>query len=165
MSEKFDARGDPGWTSPGQISVPQQTWDQTSLREAGYVRLTRSDNQASNVFKVTPREAATGRVVWLSPGQLGLAANEVCAVTADVADKNAYQWMQLVGTGWGQLTLVGLALGLIGIGIDAAFDIGKYKLLFPTSDAVAAWARVVAYILKAVGLLIVFLQATWFKKD
>ncbi|HEX4525001.1 MAG TPA: hypothetical protein VH704_15875 [Casimicrobiaceae bacterium] len=165
MSENFDARGDPGWTSPGQISVPQQTWDQTSLRDARYVRLTRSDNQASNVFKVTPREAATGRVVWLSPGQLGLAANEVHAVTIDTADKNAYQWMQLVGTGWGKLTLLGLALGLVGIGIDAAFDIGKYKLLFPTSDALAAWARVVAYILKAVGLLIVFLQATWFKKD
>jgi hypothetical protein len=44
-------------------------------------------------------------------------------------------------------------------------DIGKYKLLFPTSDAMAAWARLVAYFLKALGLLIVFLQATWFKKD
>ena len=165
MSENFDARGDPSWASSGLISVPQQTWDKSSLRDARYVRLTRSDNQASNVFKVTPREAATGNLVWVSPGQLGLAANEVRAVTIDAADKNAYQWMQLVGTGWGQLTLVGLALGLIGIGIDAAFDIGKYKLLFPTSDAMAAWARVAAYVLKALGLLIVFLQATWFKKD
>ena len=151
MSENFEARGDPGWTSSGQVSVPQQTWDKTPLRDARYVRLTRSDNKASNVFRVTPREAAAG--------------NEVRAVTAAAADKNAYQWMQLIGTGWGQLTLVGLALGLIGIGIDAAFDIGKYKLLFPTSDAVAAWARVGAYVLKALGLLIVFLQATWFRKD
>jgi hypothetical protein len=165
VSENFEARGDPGWTSSGQVSVPQQTWDKTSLRDARYVRLTRSDNKASNVFRVTPREAAAGNVVWVSPGQLGLAANEVRAVTAACADKNAYQWMQLIGTGWGQLTLVGLALGLIGIGIDAAFDIGKYKLLFPTSDAVAAWARVGAYVLKALGLLIVFLQATWFRKD
>jgi hypothetical protein len=117
------------------------------------------------VFKVTPREAAAGNVVWLSPGQLGLAAKESCAVLVEPADKNAYQWMQLVGTGWGQLTLIGLALGLIGIGIDAAFDIGKYKLLFPTSDAVAGLARLGAYVLKALGLLIVFLQATWFKKD
>ncbi|HEX3633004.1 MAG TPA: hypothetical protein VHZ01_10890 [Casimicrobiaceae bacterium] len=116
-------------------------------------------------IKVTPREAASGNVVWVSPGQLGLAANEARPVTVEAADKNAYQWMQLVGTGWGQLTLVGLALGLIGIGIDAAFDIGKYKLLFPTGDAVAASARVAAYVLKALGLLIVFLQATWFKKD
>lgn len=165
MSENFNARGDPGWTSSGQVSVPQQTWDKSSLRDARYVRLTRSDNQASNIFKVTPREAAGGNVVWLSAGQLGLAANQVCAVTVEAADKNAYQWMQLVGTGWGRLTLFGLALGLIGIGIDAAFDVGKYKLLFPTSNAVAAWARLGAYVLKALGLLIVFLQATWFKKD
>ena len=101
----------------------------------------------------------------MSPGQLGLAAKEVAAVVIEAADKNAYQWMQLVGTEWGRLTLAGLALGLIGIGIDAAFDIGKYQLLFPTSDTVAAWARVVAYVLKALGLLIVFLQATWFRKD
>jgi hypothetical protein len=165
VSENFNARGNPGWTSSGHVSVPQQTWDKTSLRDAQYVRLTRSDNQASNVYKVTPREAATGTVVWVSPGQLGLAAKEVCAVTVEAADKNAYQWMQLAGTGWGQLTLVGLALGLIGIGIDAAFDIGKYKVLFPTSDAVAASARLGAYVLKALGLLIVFLQATWFRKD
>ena len=165
MSENFDARGAPGWTSSGQVSVPQQTWDKTSLRDALYVRITRSDNQASNVFKVAAREAAAGNVLWVSPGQLGLAAKEVCAVTVVAANKKAYQWMQLVGTGWGRLTLVGLALGLIGIGIDAAFDIGKYKVLFPTGDAVAACARVGAYILKAVGLLIVFLQATWFKKD
>jgi hypothetical protein len=165
VSENFTARGNPGWTSSGQVSVPQQSWDKTSLRDARYVRLTRSDNQASSVFKVTPREAAAGNVVWVSPGQLGLAAKESCAVLVELADKNAYQWMQLVGTGWGQLTLIGLALGLIGIGIDAAFDIGKYKLLFPTSDAMAAWARLVAYFLKALGLLIVFLQATWFKKD
>jgi hypothetical protein len=165
VSESFNARGNPGWTSSGQVSVPQQTWDKTSLRDARYVRLIRSDNQASNVFKVTPREAATGNVVWVSPGQLGLAAKEVCAVKVEAADKNAYQWMQLLGSGWGQLTLVGLALGLIGIGIDAAFDIGKYQVLFPTSDAVAAWARLGAYVLKALGLLIVFLQATWFRKD
>lgn len=165
MSENFNALGDPGWASPGQVSVPQQTWDRTSLRNERYVRLTRSDHQASNVFKVMPREAAAGDVVWVSPGQLGLAAKEVAPVVIDAADKNAYQWMQLVGTEWGRLTLAGLALGLIGIGIDAAFDIGKYQLLFPTSDAVAAWARVVAYVLKALGLLIVFLQATWFRKD
>ena len=145
--------------------MPQQSWDKTSLRDARYVRLTRSDNQASSVFKVTPREAAAGNVVWVSPGQLGLAAKESCAVLVELADKNAYQWMQLVGTGWGQLTLIGLALGLIGIGIDAAFDIGKYKVLFPTSDAVAGLAWLGAYFLKALGLLIVFLQATWFKKD
>jgi hypothetical protein len=165
VSENFDARGHPGWTSSGQVSVPQQTWDKTALRDARYVRITRSDNQASSVFKVTPREAAGGNAVWVSPGQLGLAAKEVRAVTVEAASKNAYQWSQLVGTGWGQLTLIGLVLGLIGIGIDAAFDIGKYKLLFPTSDAMAAWARLVAYFLKALGLLIVFLQATWFKKD
>ena len=165
MSENFNALGDPGWASPGQVSVPQQTWDKTSLRNERYVRLTRSDNQAENVFKVMPREGAAGDVVWVSPGQLGLAAKEVVAVVIEAADKNAYHWMQLVGTEWGRLTLAGLALGLIGIGIDAAFDIGKYQLLFPTSDTVAAWARVVAYVLKALGLLIVFLQATWFRKD
>jgi hypothetical protein len=165
VSENFDARGHPGWTSSGQVSVPQQSWDKSSLRDARYVRLTRSDNQASNVFKVTPREAAGGNVVWVSAGQLGLAAKEVRAVTIEAAGRNAYQWSQLVGTGWGQLTLIGLALGLIGIGIDAAFDIGKYKLLFPTGDGVMALARFGAYVLKGLGLLIVFLQATWFRKD
>ncbi len=165
MSENFDARGHPGWTSSGQVSVPQQSWDKTSLRDARYVRLTRSDNQASGMFKVTPREAAGGNAVWVSPGQLGLAAKEIRAVTIEAASRKAYQWSQLVGTAWGQLTLIGLALGLIGIGIDAAFDIGKYKLLFPTSDAMMALARFGAYVLKALGLLIVFLQATWFKKD
>jgi hypothetical protein len=96
VSENFNALGDPGWASPGQVSVPQQTWDKTSLRNERYVRLTRSDNQTKNVFKVMPREGAAGDVVWVSPGQLGLAAKEVVAVVIEAADKNAYQWMQLV---------------------------------------------------------------------
>ena len=165
MSENFDARAEPNWTSSGQVSVPQQTWDRSSLRDARYVRLTRNDGGNSNIYKVASRESAGGKVVWVSAGQLGLALNEVRAVTVDAAGRTAYQWSQLLGTAWGRLTLIGLALGLIGIGIDAAFDIGKYKLLFPTSDTMAADARLIAYILKAFGLLIVFLQATWFKKD
>ncbi|HEY2864703.1 MAG TPA: hypothetical protein VGK37_13880 [Casimicrobiaceae bacterium] len=104
-------------------------------------------------------------MVWLSAGQLGLVPNQVSAVLIEAAGRNAYQWSQLVDTGWGKLTLLGLALGLIGIGIDGAFDIGKYKPLIPTSDTVAAGARSIAYVLKAAGLLIVFLQATWFKRD
>jgi len=61
--------------------------------------------------------------------------------------------------------LLGLALGVLGLGIDAAFDIGKYKVIFEASDATAANARAAAYLLKIAGLVIVFLQATWFRKD
>lgn len=165
VSDAFEARASPDWTSPGAISVPQQTWDQSALRNARYVRVTRQDSAISAIYKVSPRASAAGNVVWVSAGQLGLASNQVSSVVVEAATRNAYQWNQLVGTGWGWLTLLGLALGLIGIAIDGAFDIGKYRLLFPTSDAVAAGARSIAYVLKALGLLIVFLQATWFKKD
>jgi hypothetical protein len=165
VSDAFDARANPEWTSAGAVSVPQQTWDQSALRDARYVRLTRQDTATSAIYKVSPRGSAGGNVVWLSAGQLGLVPNQVSAVLIEAAGRNAYQWSQLVDTGWGKLTLLGLALGLIGIGIDGAFDIGKYKPLIPTSDTVAAGARSIAYVLKAAGLLIVFLQATWFKRD
>lgn len=165
MPEIFDARGKTDWSASGQVSVPQQTWSAGSLRDARYLRLRRSDDGGSGIYRINIREAAAGRTVWVSVGELGLAADEVQAVTAEAADRNAYQWGRLTASTWGRLTLLGLALGLFGIGIDAAFDIGKQWLVFPTSGHAAAIARGIAYVLKAVGLLIVFLQGTWFKPD
>ena len=165
VAEAFDARGKSDWSQSGQVSVPAQTWGKCSLREARYVRLTRNDDRQSGVYKISLREGAAGTTIWLGVGELGLAVDEVRAVTAKAAGRNAYQWDRLLGSTWGRLTLAGLAIGLVGIGIDAAFDIGKQWLLFPTSDHTAALARSCAYVLKAAGLVIVFLQATWFRRD
>jgi hypothetical protein len=161
----FVARAQQEWPASGHVSVPQQTWETTAFNTASYVRLTRTDSKQANAYKVVIREAAAGNVLWVSPGQLGLARNESQSVGVAAISRNAYQWQQLRGTGWGQLMLLGLALGVLGLGVDAAFDIGKYKTIFEVSDATAANARAVAYLLKIAGLVIVFLQATWFKKD
>jgi len=152
-----------GGTS-GQASFPGNNWPNVGAK---YVRLTRTDNpRISAIYKVALREGADGNQVWVAAGQLGLSQNQSTYVTFDVVNANAYQRNYLLRTPQGRGLLTGLALGVAGLWVDFAFEYGKSVHAYFHLNAV--WAtviRVFALLAKVSGLIIVFLNATWWKKD
>jgi hypothetical protein len=149
-----------------QASVPEQTWQHTTWWREGvrYVKLTA--NGKSAIYETQVRASADTKEIWLADGQLGLKHMDASPVVVAPSSKFRLDLQALLNTGYGQLLIIGLVIGLLGIAIDASLEAGKRGyVLIGLSDAGLFFAYLASVVLKAVGLLATFLTATFFKKD
>jgi hypothetical protein len=160
------ARQDGAIIKSTQASVPEQTWRESPWWREGIRQVRLSAKSKSAIYEILIRQSAQGHDIWLADGQLGLAHLEASPVVIEASSKFRFDLQSLMHTGYGQLLIVGLCIGLLGIATDAALEAGKRGfVLFRSTDLQLFIAYLGSVVLKAVGLLATFLTATFFKKD
>jgi len=160
------ARQDAGLIKAYQASVPENTWVTTSWWQNGikYVRLSANGRQA--VFETQLRPSAGGDEIWVADGQLGLKHLDSKIAEIEPSTKFKFDLQALRKTGYGQLLIVGLIAGAIGLAVEVSLEAGKRGfVLVIVSDFELLLAYAFSMVLKAVGLLAAFLTASFFKKD
>ncbi len=168
MSDDFVALAKSGVKSGA--SVPLTTWRASKFASAKYIRISRKfgEKSLSATFKVaTPREGAEGNQIHLPEGRLELKLGEPeVSVTVTPITAWGYEFSQVRETGTGVLVVLALVIGVIAIVIDTSFDVGKTGwVLFELTSFWFYFAKAFAFLCKIALLVIVWLQATRYKKD
>lgn len=149
---------------PHQVSVPDNDWKASRWNTARQVWLRVGTQRA--VFEVVRRPGGSGRQIVIAAGQLGLTGAQPQPVTISPATRVSLDWRLLADTGYGRVLMFGLAIGLSGIAIDVALEAGKRGYVWiALGDAGLFGWYAASQVLKAVGLLLTFLTATFYKKE
>lgn len=147
------------------VSLPANGLE--DLAGAKYLRLRRNDRTALvDVFQVAPvpREGASGKEVYVQPGQLDLSYGQRAPAQASRASSWAYRRSQL-RTSTGYLVLATLVTAIVGAGIDGSLAIGKSgTILIDCSTAMLSVLAAVSMTCKVLAALFAFLLALWFRK-
>jgi hypothetical protein len=148
------------------VTVPQNEFD-PALESVKYLKIALQNDPARNgIFEVdaNPRAGASGRDIFVQPGQLGLKYDEHQAAWASPATHWSYRLSQL-RTPNGFLLLGTLASALISASIDGSFALGKIGVLwFLVDAAVIDVLSAFSMFCKIVTAVLAFLLAWYFKK-
>jgi|SRR5665213_3870268 len=148
------------------VTVPQNGLDDEP-KSAKYLRIALKNTPSKcGIFELNPapREGASGSVIYLQPGQLGLTYDESVKATASPATRWSYRRSQLRTTN-GYLILATLVLALTSAFIDGSLALPKLGVqhFFFDSEALGAFGAI-SWFCKMLTALLAFLLALWFKK-
>lgn len=131
-----------------------------------HVRLRANGHSSSYRVDALTRKNSSDGQLWVAEGELGLVANVDTEVAISRSTKFATDLRTIIETGYGWVLLCGLLFGLVGLGLDAAAEIGKRGYVwFQCTPLQMLASYLAAELLKALGLLSAFLTASFFKKE
>lgn len=133
-----------------QASFPEQTPKPADT----YVAVSAGGH--SEVLKKVERGGAGGDQIFVSP-RSSLPNGE--PATAESVAELRYYWFRVCHDPTLKLAALGLAIGIAGIVIDAARDLGETWALITVSSFWMTASKVIGYVLKGLGLLVVFVAA------
>jgi len=135
----------------GFVSVPRE-FD----KDCDYLKL--SYNGTGVIFKVIRREYASGNQIWIPMKTLNCSQE----INWEISTLKDYRVHMLLATPSGIWALVGLALALLGLLIKGSLLIGGAGyVLFTIEKSTEIMLLIIASLLEAFGLIIVFYRALW----